>query len=218
MRMLVDSLIAVMLICIFGAVLLHHRAEQQEIERYRQAREALSRLHEQAIYRRALGETEHDDPKEPPPFPAVIEAGWFGDRIPLNPQCTPTQPWIDVAPEGDNSDHPPDPVLVSETQAGFWYNPARGVFRARVAERSSNEATLAEYNRVNGVALLSLPTDDNPQRRPVLADWGRLPVLADKLPTPPAAPDAQPPSTRPAEEAPAPRRTLLSAGDAAPAR
>src|SRR5690606_29054642 len=79
-----------------------------------------------------------------------------------------------VAPEGDTHDHPPDPVLISKEQAGFWYNPALGVFRARVPQQVTAQETLTLYNRVNGTALLSLPVSDDPARQPQRPAWGAI--------------------------------------------
>lgn len=162
MRLIVDSLIALMLVGILGTLLWHHRGQQRELERYQFMHQALARLHDQATYHRALGDVECAQEG----FPLRIAPGWFGDEMPVNILVSTQRPWLDVAPPGDEHDHPPDPVIEHDDQAGFWYNPTRGVFRARVAPQLTDQQTLALYNRVNGTALLSLPESDEHHRAP----------------------------------------------------
>ena len=178
MRLLIDSLIVVMLIGILVGVLLHHRGQQQHHDQLAQAREALARLHEQVLYRDALasGATDTDADAASHGFPDRLEPAWFGGDVPSNPLAAPDHAWLDVAPDGDTKVHPPDPVLdpSSGVQAGFWYSPVAGVFRARVPAQLTVRATLELYNQVNGVALTSLPQDEDPARRPVRPDWGAI--------------------------------------------
>lgn len=93
-------------------------------------------------------------------WPNTIEGHWFGDEPPLNHLLTGDRPWVEIAPAEDaDRDHPADPVAFDfdgERAASFWYNPYRGVVRARVAPQINDEETLALYNRVNGVFLATL--------------------------------------------------------------
>ncbi|MFW6059363.1 MAG: hypothetical protein ACODAQ_04235 [Phycisphaeraceae bacterium] len=164
MRLIVDSLIAMMLICILGAVVVHYQQEQRRLHDVRFVHRSLARLHEQATFRSALRDAA--DGEEEVRFPARVAPQWFERDLPLNVLVPLHQPWIDVAPEGDMAEHPPDPVLQNSSQAGFWYNPNRGIFRARVEPQLSEKRTLEMYNRVNGTALLSLPRDDTAARAP----------------------------------------------------
>ena len=176
MRLVLDSLIALMLVGILGAVLVHYRQQQQRLETVRFVHRSLADLHEQATYHRALATAAHADDteaiarrKQAPddaPFPRHISPNWFGPKLPLNVLADTRQPWIDLAPKDDLSAHPPDPVLRGMGQAGFWYNPSRGIFRARVPPQLSEQATLNLYNRVNGTALMALPQDESAQRQP----------------------------------------------------
>jgi hypothetical protein len=165
MRLLIDSLIAIMLIGVLAGVLLHHRQGQQEIERYRRVHDALALLHEQALFRSALSEAGGGMRQ----YPEELDRRWFVAGPPANP-FAPDRPWIDVAAEGDLQDHPPDPVLTHPDQAGFWYSPARRVFRARVPAQATVAETLRLYNRVNGTALLALPRDQD-ERTPQRPAW-----------------------------------------------
>lgn len=197
MRLLIDSLIALMLVGILAGILVYHQHEAQELKRYRQVHEALAHLHEQALYHGALGAVD----TSPTGFPLTISPLWFEGHVPLNVSVPGRQPWLDIAPVGDNNDHPPDPVCERADQAGFWYNPNRGIFRARVTPEISQTATLEKYNRVNGSFLKALP---------VAVDIARLPtpvrfIAAVKAQAGPA--DASVQATQPSL-APQPARPL----------
>ena len=191
MRLIVDSLIALMLVGIFAAVLLHYQQQQRRLEDIRFVHRSLARLHEQATYHGALDEVKDTAGVNPSDavadadtatsaqayadrFPARIAPDWFGEHLPLNVLVSTHQPWIDLAPPDDQSAHPPDPVIRDGDEAGFWYNPNRGIFRARVPAQFSTQETLRLYNRVNGTALLSLPaaTADGraPQPHPLMPE------------------------------------------------
>lgn len=92
-------------------------------------------------------------------WPNTIDGAWFGDEPPLNHLLTGDRPWLEIAPAEDaDRDHPSDPVAfdLDSKAASFWYNPYRGVVRARVAPQINEQATLSLYNRVNGVFLTTL--------------------------------------------------------------
>lgn len=166
MRLLIDSMIAVMLVVILAVVLVHMRQQQTQVEDIRFVNDSLARLHEQAVFYRAISEVEQSESG----FPLRVEPGWFGDALPLNVALPSRHPWVDVAPPGDTADHPPDPVVHRPDQAGFWYNPNRGIFRARVTPQVSREATIELYNRLNGTGLARLPEDPDPDRIPMALD------------------------------------------------
>jgi hypothetical protein len=99
------------------------------------------------------------------------------------------QPWLDIAPPGDKSDHPSDPVITRGTQAGFWYNPNRGLFRARVAPQFNEEDTLELYNRLNNSNLRALPQPDFEQpfaTRPAGSILAAAQPQPSAVPTPPS--------------------------------
>lgn len=93
-------------------------------------------------------------------WPNTIEGHWFGDDPPRNHLLTGDRAWVEIAPvEEADRDHPIDPVAFDTGEfkaASFWYNPYRGVVRARVAPQINEPATLALYNRLNGVFLTTL--------------------------------------------------------------
>lgn len=187
MRLILDTLIALMLLGIVAGVVATDRRDRDVQTRSHRTRLALARLHEQMMLRAALRETPINDAG----FACDISPHWFDrDGLPRNSLArapghllhvsgqihattvTSDRPWIDLAPPGDTADHPPDPVLISPGQAEFWYNPHRGIIRARVMARESSEATLALYNHVNSSNLRQLPRD-NGTRRPVASGAGQ---------------------------------------------
>lgn len=167
MRLLIDSLIALMLVAILAGVLVHHRGEQARLAQHRDVHEGLSELYEQTLYHAALEHPNAPVKRDPHTlnrplqrFPDQVLPAWFEEGVPLNPLAPHPHPWMDVAPAEDRHDHPPDPVLRRPEQAGYWYNPARGVFRARVPQQDTEAATLALYNQLNNAALKAFPDEE----------------------------------------------------------
>ena len=144
-----------------------------------QVQDSLARLYERASYYGAL---ENSLETTRTLWPVAVLPEWFGHDLPRNrilPGVNDTdrqgRPWIDVAPPGDDSPHPPDPVAVRKDQAQFWYNPNVGVFRARVPATLGEGDALALYNQLNGVELEVLDRDTNPDRIPLAYTPGRAP-------------------------------------------
>lgn len=175
MRLLVDSLIALMLVAILAGVLWHYRGQQRLVDDYQFVHTALDRLHDQTLYHKAMDDVTLTEAG----FPRKIQPGWFGTKLPVNVLVPTTHPWMDIAPAGDSSTDPPDPVITNPKQAGIWYNPNNGIFRARVTRQLSDEATLEMYNRLNGTSLSSLPDDTTPSTRAPLAYRPGLPIGHD---------------------------------------
>jgi len=163
-RLLVDGLIALLLVGVLVCVVLFHREQNEMTRHYQTVRDALAVLHERAFYHGVLGKDEQDAKG----FPQTISPLWFrAEGLPMNAAVPGRQPWLDIAPQGDDSYHPPDAVITRSDQAGFWYNPNRGIFRARVMPQWSSTATLQLYNQLNGVALEDLPYSGAPERDPL---------------------------------------------------
>jgi type II secretory pathway pseudopilin PulG len=176
MRLLVDCLIVLMLLAVLALVFGERRRAQHRIDQLGQVYRALSRLQEQARYHGAMdqalrcsasGGQAANSASEVGGMPELVSPAWFGSDLPHNVMVGGTQPWLDIAPPGDTADDPPDPVIHRPDQAGFWYNPARGVFRARVAPQFSEQETLDLYNELNNRNLTGLPTSNDPARRPL---------------------------------------------------
>jgi hypothetical protein len=156
MRLLIDSLIALMLLAVLGGVLVYHRHQEESAVEHQKVHRALADLQEAALLKGAMGDVETNDVG----FPLDVMPVWFNGALPINSAVPERQPWLDIAPEGDKSDHPPDPVIRGGKQAGFWYNPNRGLFRARVTPQFTEEDTLELYNQLNNCNLRELPRKD----------------------------------------------------------
>jgi len=164
LRLLIDTLIAVMLVAVLAGILVYGQAERRELDRYQAVHNALAQLQEQAVYHCNANAASPADGG----FPHELSPEWFSHKgLPRNIMLAGRQPWLDVAPAGDLNEHPPDPIVRMPDQAGFWYNPNLGVVRARVGWTGDIHAALELYNRLNGSSLVDLPVDD-PLRRPHL--------------------------------------------------
>jgi len=188
MRLMIDTLIALMLAAILGGLVWHHRAQARDVSQMQTVHRALARLSEAIVYHGAL--IAKDDGQAG--FPKTIAPAWFGEQLPVNVIVPGRQPWIDVAPTGDHGDHPPDPVITRGDQAGFWYNPNRGIIRARVIAQFSQRETLELYNTLNGTALKLLPTSEDLQRMPEPLKFDPVVTAQDETSS---SPDPEAPAT-----------------------
>ncbi len=164
MRLLINSMILVMALAIIATAILHHRADKDEQANLVTVQAGLLAFDETVTYQSVLWQAQHEQAGD---YPPQIMPDWFADGAPANPLLEGRHPWIDIAPPGDYSDHPPDPLADTSGQAGFWYNPNNGVVRARVPRQVTDEQTLAMYNLVNHAGLAALPHDTDPDRIPL---------------------------------------------------
>jgi len=147
MRLLVDSLIALMLVAVLGGVLWHRRAAEEQVERVEATQQSLRAIEAQALYHGSLGKIETTLMG----YPFKVEQTWF-TQLPMN-LLAQSGNWLEVA--GEPMQHEPNPehVTADQGRAAFWYNPYRGIVRARVAPQMSTQATIDLYNLVNGTSL-----------------------------------------------------------------
>lgn len=172
MRIVIDSLIGLMLVGVVATALYLHHQEKQDEQTVAQVRDALSLLDEKTDYQTAVQSAMSGQDT----LIVHIDPEWFGDATPQNSLLDDEHPWIDLAPPGDLGVHPPDPVVTGPKQAGFWYNPTVGVFRARVTPQASEAKTLALYNKVNDTVLPGFEQLPDPGRAPVAHVPGRAPA------------------------------------------
>ncbi len=163
MRIVVDTLIALLLLGILGSVLWQQHVRDEHRERVMVVQQSLTRLYDQMLLQGALTNAHSDEPNVPQRFLPI----WFDDVLPTNTYVSANQPWIDVAPPGDMSDHPPDPVIRGPEQAGFWYNPTRRIIRARVEPQLSMRETVRLYNELNSTSVTNLTPSADPSRQPL---------------------------------------------------
>ena len=171
MRKVTDTLIVLMLITLVGGLVWHYQQGQRGLDQVAEVREALTRMYEQTV-----AHTTVDNKSTQAGFPRTISPTWFGQELPVN-ALSPDAPWVDLAPKGDMTDHPPDPIMDRPTQAGFWYNANLGVIRARVPRQITDHETLNLYNKINQTALGALHHDPNPDRVPLALDDSGAPKV-----------------------------------------
>jgi hypothetical protein len=121
----------------------------------KQTRDSLTRLESEVRRRASLGGIELSATG----YPMTIKPEWFEEDVPRHMLLDEARPWVEIAPSDEATlDHPPVRVDVIGGLAAFWYNPAKGVVRARVPASVSDRATLEMYNKINGSELETLFT------------------------------------------------------------
>ena len=158
MRLLIDSLVAVMLAALLGAIVLAERREQDWYRDIEIASVDLHRLQREIYLQAALG----DVPLSDRGFPVTVDPEWFETGLPRNPLLGPDHPWLEVAGAAQQHlTHPPKRMAVDRQTAKFWYNPYQGVVRARVSSELAEHEALTLYNQVNGCRLPNLFADES---------------------------------------------------------
>lgn len=150
MRVVVDSLVALMLAGILAGIVMKHRAEDDAEARVERTRESVQWLARQLALQAALGKVTLNDRGHP----MTVDPAWFEPSLPENQLVGTAHPWLEVAgPLDKDLEHPRERVATDRSLARFWYNPSIGVVRARVAPCVSDAETIATYERVNGCVL-----------------------------------------------------------------
>ncbi len=153
MRLLIDSLVALMLVGILGAVAFNWRSEDQVKSDISLAASEVQRLESQIELQAALENVELTQRG----YPRLVKPEWFHGNLPLNPLLENGHPWLEIAATSQHDlHHPPNPIAAGKDVAQFWYNPHTGEVRARVPSGVSDAQALEFYNRVNGTSLKSL--------------------------------------------------------------
>lgn len=172
MRIVIDIMIGLMLIAVVAGGLYLYNSNTHGEEQAQTVRAALQRLQKQAAYHTTVQSAVAGQEV----LLVHLHREWFGEDVPTNVLLDGDRPWIDLAPPGDLGAHPPDPIISNENQAGFWYNPTTGTFRARVSPAASEALTLALYNEVNGTALPEFDTIPDTTRQPMAHVLGQTPA------------------------------------------
>ncbi len=164
MRLLIDSMILVMVLMILIGTVAYRNSSSREDLELQVVRDGLVEFQERLDFQSALWMAKEDSVGM---YPPQIMPGWFVDGLPKNVLASGKRPWLDIAPLDDYNDQPPNPLTTGMGEAGFWYNPAMGVVRARVPQQGTDRLTLELYNRVNGTSLLKLSNDYDFDRAPL---------------------------------------------------
>lgn len=153
MRLILDSLMAVVLAALLAGILLHQQQEQQKRQDVETVRANVRLIQQQIMLQAALERV----PRNEYGFPITIDPTWFGEMVPRNPLLSTRHPWMEVATADETRlAHPAVRTADTDSMACFWYNPITGIVRARVPHEVSDERTLEMYNFVNGCNLPSL--------------------------------------------------------------
>jgi len=153
MRVLVDSVVAVLLAAVLGGVLVYERADRERGEAVEAARESVRRIGEEIRLRAVTSGTRLNGRG----WPVTVDPEWFDHDVPQNLLLSPDRPWLEIASiEEANLDHPPVRIATDRETPAFWYNPGTGVVRARVPVQISDRRTTDLYNEVNRADLDSI--------------------------------------------------------------
>ena len=156
MRLILDTLVALMLAAILVGVVFYSRTDQAVNRANETTRLELRRFQQQISLQTALGKVERTERG----YPLTIDPAWFQGNLPSNPLLGPEHPWVEIAsPEQEDLMHPIERVASSKGVAKFWYNPRAGVVRARVPVGLRDIASLELYNFVNDSSLPNLVAD-----------------------------------------------------------
>ena len=146
MRVVIDTLVALMIAGVLAGVVLHHRSKDDHIADAAGARETVNRIQRELTLKGSLGSVETTRQG----FPVSVDPTWFGEMIPINPLLDTDRPWMEIAPFKDRAlDHPDVRTAMTRETASFWYNPYKGVVRARVPATLTDAAARSLYDAVN---------------------------------------------------------------------
>jgi hypothetical protein len=150
MRLVIDSLVALMLCGFLAGVVLQTRSERRLEDKIELVRAEVERFQSQILLQAAMEKVELSQRG----YPSTVEVGWFAGNTPANPLLGPTHPWVEIAAESQRELlHPPNRMAFDTDTAQFWYSPYTGVVRARVPSDVSDATAVRLYNRINGCGL-----------------------------------------------------------------
>jgi hypothetical protein len=100
-------------------------------------------------------------------WPVSVDPAWFEGQAPRNLLLSADRPWLEVASEDEAALlNPPLRIAAQGEIAAFWYNPYRGVVRARVPLLISEQDTINLYNRINHTTISACVEPFTPARKP----------------------------------------------------
>jgi len=156
MRLIVDSLVALMLAGILAGVVVYNRQRAERAGQVRATREAIVQIELHLKVQIALEQVELTDGG----WPRTIDPQWFPLQLPLNLLLPENRPWVEViGPQDRHLRHPKSITGDDRSLAAFWYNPYQGIIRARIPSGLTDVETVALYNQVNGTALTSIVSE-----------------------------------------------------------
>ncbi len=155
MRFVLDTLVALMIVGLAVGAFMHFKSSRGTEQRVQRTRMELRRFDTQLSLKAQLGQVEVSTAN----YPMTIDPAWFADNLPSNPLLHRGHPLVEIATEQQQDLQHPVERTVSDRDrnlAQFWYNPYRGILRARVPDAGTDAKTLSLYNRVNDCRLPNL--------------------------------------------------------------
>ena len=154
MRLIIDTLVALMLAAILAGVVITSRQQDDHSEAIEATQQSIRQFLRQISLQQALERVEFTSNG----FPTTIDPKWFKVELPQNELLKDDRPWLEVAgPEQRHELHPYQLIGDAEKKlAKFWYNPYLGIVRARVSSGISDAGPLEMYNTVNRSHVVSL--------------------------------------------------------------
>ncbi len=146
MRLVLDSLVALMLVAVLAGVTLHYRHQRVREEMVVATRSEIRRFQAQLMVQAALEKV----PLTQRGYPVSAEPAWFAGNLPANLLLDSSYPWVEIAGHSERDRlHPARRMATSRSLAQFWYNPYKGVVRGRVPDSVSDATALRLYNLIN---------------------------------------------------------------------
>jgi hypothetical protein len=156
MRLIIDSLVALMLAGILAGVVMHNRQREERAGQINSTRDALHQIEQHLKVQIALEKVELTDAG----WPRTIDPEWFPLQQPRNLLLSEGRTWVEVVgPQDRHMRHPRTITGDDRALAAFWYNPYQGIVRARIPAGITDVETVSLYNQVNGTTLSSIVSE-----------------------------------------------------------
>ena len=150
MRTLLNILVVVMLAGILVGVVMIRSNKGIKQDQIRTARDEVRRFQRQITFQATIAEVELTAEG----YPVTADPNSFHGNLPQNLLIEAVHPWVEIAGRNERSFlHPLDIVVRDAAAAQFWYNPYKGIVRARVPADISDAIALEVYNQVNDSSL-----------------------------------------------------------------
>ena len=92
MRLLRDTLVALMLVGILAGIVWHNRSDVDRQAMLDAVREDVRRFQQQILLQATLGEVEQSERG----YPATVDPKWFAGSLPANDLLGPEHPWLEI--------------------------------------------------------------------------------------------------------------------------
>jgi hypothetical protein len=147
-RIIVNAVLVLMLAGAGAGYYLYRHLAQQQVEQVVAVQQAIATLRDTALLQAASSDIETTGAE----YPLAVDRSWF-EQLPVNSLTGPEAPWLETVDEQMLNLTNPTVIIADRQYASFWYNPYRGVIRARVPAQLTQSRTVELYNKVNGTSI-----------------------------------------------------------------